>query len=191
MNQCRQCGATLAENSTVCLQCGTENTASAARVPGAAQSDLDFLKPALMGGAALGLLSAIPIVNFVNCFCCIWVLAGGGLASWQLDKQRPGSLTYGDGALVGGLSGLIGAVVATLVGVPLQMLLMTPERMVALIERFVPNLPDQARQQIMDGFQLSLSSILLQLVMNMVLFGLFALAGGILTVAILNRNKTE
>jgi hypothetical protein len=190
MNQCKQCGATLPENSTVCLQCGTENRTSDTRVPGATQTDLDFLKPALMGGAALGLLSGIPIVNFVNCFCCIWVLAGGGLASWQLDKQRPGSLTYGDGALVGGLSGLIGAIVATLVGIPM-MLLMTPERMIAMIERFAPNLPEQARQQIMEGFQLSLSSILLQLVMNIVLFGLFAVIGGILMVAILNRKKTE
>jgi hypothetical protein len=187
MNQCKQCGATLPENTTVCLQCGTENRISDT---GAPKTELDFLKPALMGGAALGLLSGIPVVNFVNCFCCIWVLAGGGLASWQLNKQRPGTLTYGDGALVGGLSGLIGAIVATAIGIPF-MLLMTPERMVGMIERFVPNLPPQARQQLLEGFQLTVSGVLIQVLMNVVLFGVFALVGGILTVAILNRKKTE
>lgn len=187
MNQCKQCGATLPENTTVCLQCGTENRASATSVAVAPQAELDFLKPALMGGGALGLLSGIPVVN---CLCCLWVLGGGGLASWQLDKQRPGTLTYGDGALVGGLSGLIGGIVATIMGIPF-MLMMTPERMIGFIERFVPSLPPEARQQIMEGFKLSASGVLIQLVMNVVLFGVFALVGGILTVAILNRNKTE
>src|SRR5687767_1736426 len=119
MSLCKECGATLPENSRYCLQCGTEATGDGGAGPRTqAQPDLDFLKPALAGGLALGILSAIPIVNFVNCICCLWVLAGGGLTAYLLNQQRPGRLTYGDGAFGGVIAGLVGAVVATIISIP-------------------------------------------------------------------------
>ena len=38
----------------------------------------DKLKPALIGGVILGILSALPAVN--TC-CCIWALVGGLIAA--------------------------------------------------------------------------------------------------------------
>ncbi len=32
-----------------------------------------MFKPALIGGVLLGVLSAIPLVSALNCFCCAWV----------------------------------------------------------------------------------------------------------------------
>jgi len=40
-----------------------------------------MLQPALLGGLAIGVLSALPVINLANC-CCAWILFGGGLALW-------------------------------------------------------------------------------------------------------------
>lgn len=193
MNQCRQCGATLPENSRYCLQCGTENREAEG---GAGQSakELDFLKPSLMGGLALGVLSALPFISGLNIICCLWAQAGGGLATWLLDKQRPGSLKYGDGAFAGVISGLIGAFVATLITIPIQMIFLTPETFAALQTRIeqMPISP-ATREAILQFFSpgFNLSRMLLGLLFNVITLGLFAMIGGILTVTILNRKKLD
>src|SRR5262245_23408089 len=117
MNQCKQCGASLPENSQYCLQCGTEVGQGQGAAPPAIE--LEFLKPAVTGGLFLGVVSSIPFIGSLNVLCCLWAQAGGGLAAWMLDRQRPGGLKYGDGAFGGVISGLIGAFVATLINIPI------------------------------------------------------------------------
>ena len=190
MIQCKQCGASLPENSRYCLQCGTENRATEGT--NEPQKELDFLKPSVMGGLALGVLSAIPLVSVLNVVCCLWAQAGGSLAVWLLNKQRPGALKYGDGALGGLVSGLIGAFVATLIGIPIQMIMLTPARVAEMQSQFEqmqlpPAVQDAILQFVSPGF--NLSRTLIVLLLNMIMYGLFAMIGGILTVAILNRKK--
>ena len=158
MNQCKECGATLPEDSRFCLQCGTENKPSERRssVP---EQDLDFLRPAITGGLALGVLSSIPLIGSLNCVFCLWAQAGGGLAAWLLNKQRPGGLKYSDGAFGGVFSGLIGAIVATVINIPIQMLVMTPERTAEIQQsmeeglRQVPDFPPEFRDMMLRFFQ--------------------------------------
>ena len=192
MSQCRECGATLPEDSRYCLQCGTENKPSASNSQ--PQKELDFLKPAIAGGLALAILSSIPIISAGNFLCCLWVQAGGGLTAWLLNKQRPGGLTYSDGAFGGVFSGLIGAFVATLLSIPIQMLVFTPAR-VAEIQARLEEIPMQpaVREIVMrflsPGFDLT--RVVITLLINMVLFGLFSMIGGIITTAILSRKKLD
>ena len=75
------------------------------------------LRPALIGGVALGLLSAIPIVSAANICCCAWVLAGGALAAYLYIKESPTPVSIGDGALLGLFAGGFGVVVQTSTGV--------------------------------------------------------------------------
>ena len=192
MIQCKQCGATLPENSRYCLQCGTENRATEGT--NGPQKELDFLKPSILGGLALGVLSAAPLISILNVVCCLWAQAGGGLTVWLLDKQRPGTLKYGDGALGGLVSGLIGAFVATLINIPIQMIAMTPERIAAIQSQFEelqisPAVRDAILQFMSPGF--NLSRALIMLLLNMILLGLFAMIGGILAVAIVNRKRID
>jgi hypothetical protein len=77
---------------------------------------MNKLKPALLGGLVVGLLSAIPFVNYC---CCIWGIGGGGLASFLYMKESPTKIGPGDGAMLGGLAGLIGALIYLIVGVPI------------------------------------------------------------------------
>ena len=193
MSQCRQCGASLPENSQYCLQCGTEIRDRQSPAP--PETELEFLKPAATGGLLLGVLSALPFISSLNIICCLWAQLGGGLATWFLNKQRPGGLKYGDGAFGGVISGLIGAFVATLISIPVQLVLFTAESYAQLQEflaRFPtmnPNMREAILQFFSPGF--SLSRTIVGLLMNMVFLGLFAMIGGILTVAILNRKKID
>jgi hypothetical protein len=193
MSQCKQCGATLPENSPYCLQCGTENSGRGNN-PALPTKELEFLKPAITGGVVLGVLSALPFISAVNCICCLWVLGGGGLTTWLLNKQRPGELKYGDGAIGGVISGLIGAIVTTALSIPLQMLMFTQQTVDDMQEQFSQmDMPPAVRDAILQFFTpgFNLNRVLLGLVFNVILFGLFAMIGGIITVAILNRKKLD
>jgi len=51
---------------------------------------MNKLKPAVLGGLVVGILSAIPFVNYC---CCLWAI-GGGLLAGMLYKGRTGSYYY-------------------------------------------------------------------------------------------------
>ena len=77
---------------------------------------MNKLKPALLGGLVVGLLSAIPFVNYC---CCIWGIGGGGLASYLFIKESPTKIGPVDGAMLGALAGVVGAVIYLIIGVPI------------------------------------------------------------------------
>jgi hypothetical protein len=71
----------------------------------------------VIGGAVMGLLGNLPILNLVNCILCIWVWVGGALAVVLYRRYEPkqAPLTGGQGAQLGALAGLIGAVIGLVV----------------------------------------------------------------------------
>src|SRR3954447_8779829 len=77
---------------------------------------MNKLKPALLGGLIVGILSAIPLLNYC---CCIWGIVGGALAGFLYIKSSPVPVKLGDGAVVGLFSGIIGAVLYFMIGVPI------------------------------------------------------------------------
>jgi len=78
------------------------------------------IKPAAIGGVAMGILSAIPILGIC---CCLWGLGGGFLAAMMYNKEIGGrGLTPGDGATLGALAGGIAAPVFLVLGIPLGLL---------------------------------------------------------------------
>jgi hypothetical protein len=81
------------------------------------------LMPALIGGAVVGILSAIfsaiPI-PFVGFCCCLWAIGGGVLAVMLYVKKSPTPVSIGEGAILGAMAGGIGGaiyfVLATIIG---------------------------------------------------------------------------
>jgi hypothetical protein len=67
--------------------------------------------PALLGGLFIGFLSSLPYIKGGNVCCCLWVVSGGVLAAWLMQQNTPRSITVGEGAVVGLLSGLVGTFV--------------------------------------------------------------------------------
>src|SRR3989440_6625695 len=83
----------------------------------------DKMKPALIGGVILGILSAIPFVNIPNICCCAWAIVGGIIAANIYIKNSPAPVRPGDGAVLGAIAGAIGGVINLIVRVPLQLAL--------------------------------------------------------------------
>jgi hypothetical protein len=207
--QCRQCGANLPEQARFCLQCGTavETAVEGAVETGAEQAEstpagpppppppLDFVQPALAGGMFLGVLSSLPLVSTGNILCCMWILGGGGIGSFLLMKQRPTGITYGDGAFVGVLSGVFGAVVGTLVSIPVRIIQqrlfdIRPEALEETLSK-IPGLEGPMRDLMMQmiSSEVTVQTVAFTFFGNLLMYSLFAMIGGILGVAILNKRK--
>lgn len=75
-------------------------------------------QPALLGGVAIGVLSALPVINIANC-CCAWILLGGALAAYLMQQNHPERIEVGDGAIVGLLAGVSGAFVWLVLSIPI------------------------------------------------------------------------
>ena len=168
--------------------------------PGLPAPEPAKLKPALIGGVALGIASALPGLNLLNCACCALVLGGGMLAAYFYLKQVPPSpkAPYGDGALLGVMAGAIGAVVATLVSIPLAPLNQAIGRATGL-----GGDPDQVREGLeqldlppqVEDLIVSLSAgevtavgLLVGLAMNLIVFSIFALIGALIGVAVFHKK---
>jgi hypothetical protein len=73
------------------------------------------LRASLIGGGVMGGLSAltlVPQIPFVRIICCIWAIVGGALAAYLYVKNSPTPARVGDGAVVGTLAGVFGALIA-------------------------------------------------------------------------------
>lgn len=104
-----------------------------------------FAQPALIGGVALGVLSALPLIGPIgNACCCLWVVGGGMLAAYLLQQNRTAPIAPADGLLVGLLAGLIGAVAHAAISIPLNLLLGPAER--AMAQRFIEMAPPEVRE---------------------------------------------
>ena len=146
----------------------------------------DKIKPALIGGLILGILSAIPAVN--TC-CCIWALVGGLLAANMYIKSSPNPVTPADGAVVGAIAGAIGAVLIIVVGIPLQLIF--GAAMTSMMGGYIQSVdPNQAAQiqEAMAG-SLGFGRAILNALMYSVTAVIFSAVGGLLGVALFEKRK--
>lgn len=149
------------------------------------------LQPALLAGLAIGVLSALPVINLANVCCCAWVLLGGALAAYLMQQNYPGPITSGDGAVVGLLAGAVGAVVSTLVSIPISFALGPFQAQV--IERVLEtarDMPPEAREVLesMRGGPAIGVGIVLSFFVMLVVGTLFGLIGGLIGAVLFRKN---
>jgi hypothetical protein len=72
--------------------------------------------PALWGGVLIGVISGVPGLNLINCACCFGVISGGILSAYLYRQSMPPTQTMisGDGAALGLLAGVFGAIIASI-----------------------------------------------------------------------------
>ena len=149
----------------------------------------DKMKPALIGGVVLGILSAIPFVNLPNLCCCAWAIAGGIIAAHLYIKASPAPVRPGDGAVLGVLAGVVGAVIYLVIGVPLAYV--TGNVMMGMLSNLIASSnPDQAeafRMQMEAGT--TIAGAIVRGIITMVLLIIFATIGGLIGVAIFEKRK--
>ena len=132
------------------------------------------LKPALLGGLIVGILSAIPFINYC---CCIWSIGGGLLAGFLYIKSSPTPVSVGEGAIVGGLAGIVGGIIYLIIGLPIAL---------------VFGMAAMQDQLTRSGVQLPVSGFLLMLVSGIlcaVFLAVLATLGGLIAVPIFEKRK--
>jgi hypothetical protein len=158
-------------------------------------NDHSMWKPALIAGLLLGVFSALPPLSLVNCFCCAWVIGGGVLAAHLYIRSSPSVVTLGGGVGLGALTGAVGGAVTTFFNIPVQFLMST------LFARYadqarqmlagIPELPPAFREIILasGNARFSVFSFVLSLFLNVAIFALIAMLGGVLGVALFEKRK--
>ena len=147
----------------------------------------NLLTPALIGGAAAGILSGIP---FVNCLCCLWIIAGAALAAYLLAKDSPVSLKSSEGALVGAFAGVIAAVVDSLISIPFQAVNAAfSKRLIERLGAYLDQMPAQWNEWLTqrDG-PVSPAWFFAGLLIAAVVFAAFGALGGILGAALFGKK---
>jgi uncharacterized protein YqgC (DUF456 family) len=154
-----------------------------------------MLKPAVVGGVLIGILSAVPGLNLGNCFCCAWVIAGGVLAAHLHVRASAQAVTLGTGVVLGLLTGAIGGIVETLFSIPILIAMRNlgvgvAEQVQRLLDQ-IPNLPAETKDAMRDMFQggISVTLLVVQGIFTTVIFAAVAMLGGALGVALFEKRK--
>jgi hypothetical protein len=148
------------------------------------------VKPALIGGVLLGLLSVIPFVSALNVCCCLWAILGGMLASYLYVKNSPTPVSAGDGAIVGALAGVIGAVISFILGLPINYAMGPTMRnlMLGLLENVDRQQAEMMRRQLEMAGE-SIAALIINGFILAVLLFFFSVIGGLIGAAIFEKRK--
>jgi len=148
----------------------------------------DRLQPALWGGLFIGVLSALPLVSAGNCCCCLWVLVGGALAAYLRQQNTPYQIPAAEGAIVGLMAGLTGAVVGSLLAIPLQMVAGPMQQQ--MMDRILSSNPEitPEMREMMERITATSGMWIVGLIFSLVVYSIFGLLGGLLGVAIFKKN---
>ena len=141
----------------------------------------DKLVPALLGGALIGILSAIfsaiPL-PFVGLCCCLWAIGGGVLATMMFVKKSPTPVSIGEGAMMGAMAGLIGGVIYFVLANIIYGLIIGVASFESQFKATGVDMP-------MSGFAL----IVLATLMGAIVLLALAVGGGVLGVPIFEKRK--
>lgn len=83
--------------------------------------EVDYKKPAIVGGLIVGILSILPYINLANCIFCLWAIVGGVVAARLLITRSETPLVSRDGAWIGLLAGIIGGAIFFVVIAPVTL----------------------------------------------------------------------
>jgi hypothetical protein len=136
-----------------------------------------YLWSVIIAGVVIGFLGNLPVLNFINCFLCIFVWIGGILAVWLYRRFQHGApgLTVGQGAGIGAIAGVIGVLVGMVVYALTSFI--TMPMMVSMMRAFQieGNLPTTA-----DNLGFTFGSTLFFFCIDIILYPIFGALGGLL-----------
>lgn len=143
-------------------------------------------RPALIGGLVIGVLSALPVISAGNLCCCLWVVSGGVVAAYMLQQDRATPITLGDGAVVGLLAGLAGAVVQLIISIPLTLMMAPFQRQMfeSLVDR--GNIPPEFRELLVGSIGTGIG-LIVGFTFMLMAGVVFATIGGLIGAAIFRK----
>lgn len=160
--------------------------------------------PILIGALMIVVISSFPVLNFINFFFCAGVIAGSIAGVYYYNKKLvPASLplTYKDGAIIGGVSGFLGAVISIIIVIFAVLLLKILNiDFASVVEEIfrkfgLPAHRSGLSHRMIDEYRehgFSITHIILVTIAYGITYPLFGIIGGIIGTAYFNkkRNKT-
>jgi hypothetical protein len=148
-------------------------------------------QPALLGGLVLGVLSALPVVSMGNACCCLWVIAGGVTAAYLLQNSQAAPITSGDGAAVGFLAGVLGAVVWQVLAIPVTILVGPLQA--RMLERLLSSgdMPENMRsvfENLQQNAGFGLARFVLGTLFTLCISVIFSTIGGVIGAALFRKK---
>lgn len=153
--------------------------------------DLDWKKPALIGGLITGILSVLPFVGSLNICLCLWAWVGGIVAAKLLIDRTPRIVTSKDGAKIGLIAGSIAGLIVLLITMPL---------MILQLDQAIQEMPGMMRgspeaQEFLERIQNNpvfkiLFSFVTSFLISVLTLG-FTVLGGLLGVALFEKRRNQ
>jgi hypothetical protein len=156
----------------------------------------DKMIPALYGGIIMALISAIPVINLVNCLCCAGILLGGFLATmFYKNNFTPDTppFTSGDCMAVGALAGVVGAIAGTILSLLIVALFGNVAREMAM--DIIKNLGVAIPPEVLDKMEESMQegatagAMLFQFFIALLVDTLFGLLGGLIGYSVFKSKQ--
>ena len=95
----------------------------------------------------MGVLSALPLVS--ACAAAVVYVSGGAIAAYLLQQNTSTTITPGDGAMVGLLAGLAGALTQFVISIPISLMVAPMERaMMQRVLEMAGTMPPEMRDMI-------------------------------------------
>ena len=141
-------------------------------------------------------MNSIPILNFINCFCCLGIMLGGAVALIYYDRsfEKPEYINPAIAVTIGITSGLFGAFISLFIDYIIYINFghWEIEFMQDLLDNMedVPPVLDDMFYELQEELQAGFlwGSILLR---NLILMPVFCLFGSLITRVILNKNRLQ
>ena len=154
------------------------------------------VKSALIGGCVFGTASSLPYLGAINMLCCALLIGAGVLASYLYFKDlEPTTGHLGQGASVGWLAGVFGAITHTIVNVIIIATGLNDEQAAqakASLEGLPPELPQWVKSffevLLSMGTEVSAGTIGITLVVALVLYSIFSTIGGMVGAAMFAKK---
>lgn len=147
----------------------------------------DKFLPALYAGLIMAVVSTVPFLAIINCFCCAGLLLGGFLAVlFYKNNFTPDTppFTAGDCLAVGALAGVVGAIAAVILSAVIMMMFgnVMMEFIMDLIQSMELDIPEEVMEEIQKRVEESAEgeSIFLEFIFNIIIYPIFGLLGGLI-----------
>lgn len=143
----------------------------------------------LVGALVAGVLST-SYLAFINVLCCLGVIIGGAVATQQYASRGGGPVASGDGAVLGALAGVGGAILSQVLNRILRPLGLGMQE---IVMSWMEGMQGQGMSpEMMEQMQSSgggMGAMLFNLVIGLVLYAIFGAIGGALGAAFFGGDE--
>ena len=146
-----------------------------------------FWLSTLIAGVAIAIFGNLPVLNLINCAICIWVWLGGALSVALYRRFQGGKpvISAGQGAGLGALSGLIGAVLGA------GVFFITSSLSVPMFNALARTLQVENEVYFQNGILENVGAAFIFLVIDAILYPLFGALGALIAAAFTREPQSK